>query len=201
MKILSQIKEPMAALGYRKNGDSFWRVENGFYQLIHFQKGGFGDYFFINAALHPVGLPLLQAGNLTVPERPREYECALRTRADELSGRARSLLTGPGFPEDTAILPDLLSALLPDIAAWQNTWGSYETLLSADLESLTRLFSTVPILFQKEFYLLKCYCACMLGEMEQANEYFELYRKENPAMNFSCIDKYMAQLLKRYADL
>ncbi len=78
MKILSQIKEPMADLGYRKNGNSFRRVEKGFYQLIHFQKGGFGDYFFINVALHPMGLPLLQAGDLALPERPKEDEYMAR---------------------------------------------------------------------------------------------------------------------------
>lgn len=201
MKSLSQIKGQMSALGYRKSGDSFWRVEKGFYQLIHFQKGGFGDYFFLNAALHPVGLPLLQRGRLVIPERPKEYECALRTRVDSLSPHSRAFLSGPGFPEDGEILPDLLSAVLPDIAAWQDTWGSYEALLQADLEPLTGLFSVVPILWQKEFYLLKCYCACMLRQPERAREYLDAYRQENAAMDFSLLDEYMTGLLDRYGNI
>lgn len=201
MKILSQIKGQMSALGYRKSGDSFWRVEKGFYQLIHFQKGGFGNYFFLNAALHPVGLPLLQMGAPVIPERPKEYECALRTRAERISPQSRAFLSGPGFPEDGGILPDLLSAVLPDIAAWQDTWGSCEALLQADFEPLTKLFSAVPILWRKEFYLLKCYCACMLRQPERAGEYFEAYRQENTAMDLSPLDEYMTGLLNRYGNL
>ncbi|MEC1526249.1 DUF4304 domain-containing protein, partial [Neobacillus niacini] len=41
--------------GYRKKGNSFWKIENGFYKLINIQKSNNGDYFFINLGIHPVG--------------------------------------------------------------------------------------------------------------------------------------------------
>lgn len=51
MKIPDEVKAQITAYGYRKRGNSFWKTENGFYKLINFQTGAYGDYFFINVAL------------------------------------------------------------------------------------------------------------------------------------------------------
>lgn len=55
MKILGEIKPLFAKYGYKKNGDSFWKLENGFYKLINFQKGRYGDYFLSMSDYIPMG--------------------------------------------------------------------------------------------------------------------------------------------------
>lgn len=44
-ELLNEVKGELARYGYKKSGRSFWKVENGFYKLIDFQKGAYGDYF------------------------------------------------------------------------------------------------------------------------------------------------------------
>ena len=47
-QLLNEMKSAFSERGYRKAGNSFWKVENGFYKLVNFQKGAYGDYFFVN---------------------------------------------------------------------------------------------------------------------------------------------------------
>ena len=83
-ELLNELKGDIAGYGYKKSGNSFWKIENGFYKLIDFQGGAHGDYFFINVGLHPVGLPSLITGKLEIKERPREHECIIRQRIGEI---------------------------------------------------------------------------------------------------------------------
>ena len=73
-ELLNELKGDIAGYGYKKSGNSFWKIENGFYKLIDFQGGAHGDYFFINVGLHPVGFPSLITGKLEIKERSREHE-------------------------------------------------------------------------------------------------------------------------------
>lgn len=194
MKLLNEVKSLMSEYGYRKKGDSFWKIENGFYKLIHFQKGAYGDYFFINVALHPNGLPMLSA-KLELIEKPKEYCCALRQRVEQITTKGNSFHGKLGYPEEAETVQALLSAVLPDLEAWLNKWGSYETILSAPFDEMVNLFTVPPLFFKKEFWLLKCYAAWMTEDAGKANEYFSAYQQENPDRNFSLVDQYMYTLL------
>ena len=85
--LIGEVKDTFSQYGYRKERNSFWKKENGFYKLVNFQSGAYGDYFFINVGLHPIGLPSLIAGKLEIKERPKEYECIFRRRMGEISHR------------------------------------------------------------------------------------------------------------------
>lgn len=177
MKVSPKIKSLLAPYGYRKSGSSFWKTENGFYKLLHFQGGTYGDYFFVNIGLHPVGLPLLYTGRLYIPERPKESECALRQRLEQLTDKTGPFRgTSVGFPQGAEA--QLLPAVLPDIERWLDTWGSCDAILSASFEELSPLFSAVPLVWEKAFYLLKTYCAQMAGDRIKAGEYFCIYQQK-----------------------
>lgn len=194
MKISAECKPLLAPYGYRKSGNSFWKIENGFYKLLHFQGGAYGDYFFLNAALHPVGLPLLYTGQLCIPERPKESQCALRQRLEQITDRAAPLRgASVGFPQGAEA--QVLTAALPDVERWLDAYASPDTILSASLQTLSHLFSAVPIVWEKEFYLLKTYCAHMIGDRDRAAEYFRLYRRENPEMDFAAVDQCLYDLI------
>ena len=38
-ELLNELKGDIAGYGYKKSGNSFWKIENGFYKLIDFQGG------------------------------------------------------------------------------------------------------------------------------------------------------------------
>ncbi len=174
--------------GYRKRGNSFWRVEGGFYRLIHIQKGAYGAYCFVNVALHPQGFPLLQRGPLCLPEHPKEYECLLRERLEQISERARER-QDLGHPPER--LEELLTLALPEVEAWFAWWSSREALASASFEDLTRLFSTVPILWRKEFELLKAWCA---EDGAQRDAHVRAYQRECPDLDFGAVDSWLKNL-------
>ena len=67
-EMLEKVKVAFIQKGYRKRRNSFYKTEDGFYKLINFQKGAYGDYFYINVGLHPIGLPILQANALLIPD-------------------------------------------------------------------------------------------------------------------------------------
>ena len=106
------------AHGGRKRGNAFWRTEGGFYQLIHIQEGAYGDYAFINVALHPLCLPQLRSWTLELPQRPKEYECLLRLRLEHISA------VGAGPMKGLVQMAELAGRVLPDIAAWHGRWSS-----------------------------------------------------------------------------
>lgn len=196
MKVSSEVKALLTPCDYRKNGNSFWKIEDGFYKLLQFQGGAYGDYFFLNAGLHPVGLPLLYAGQLCIPERPRITQCALRERLEQITDKAEPFRgASVGLPQGTEA--QVLTAVLPDVERWLSTWGSCAAILAAPLEALSPLFSAVPLVWEREFYLLKAYCAWMSGDRAQADEYFCICRQKNPDMDFSLVDRHMSDLTSR----
>lgn len=106
-----------------------------------------------------------------LPKRPKESECALRQRLEQLTDKAAFFRgASVGFPQGAEA--QLLPAVLPDIERWLDTWGSCNAILSASFEELSPLFSAVPSAWEKTFYLLKTCCAQMAGDKIKAGEYF-----------------------------
>ncbi|WP_298018213.1 DUF4304 domain-containing protein [uncultured Dysosmobacter sp.] len=149
MKILSEVRPMLAQYGYKKSGNSFWKSENGFYKLINFQKGTYGNYFFINVGLHPNGLSILCTKQLCLLERPKESQCVLRERAEQISIKAGSFKKEIGYMEEIETLKGLLFSVMPDMEAWLSKWGSYRTILSADLPL------NIQIIFSSSYHMEK----------------------------------------------
>lgn len=191
--LLNEIKAEFAGYGYKKSGNSFWKIENGFYKLINFQHGTHGDYFFINVGLHPVGLPSLITGKLEIKEKPREYECIIRQRIEEIV---------PSEMFQKALLPihdpevvRAIIAAIPTVEGWLSDWGSFNLLANKDFSELSRMMPIAPLLWQKAYYMLKCYCMLKEQNISEAKKLFHAYLAENPNMDFSAVDHYMESLL------
>lgn len=180
----------MGAYGYRKCGNAFWRTEGGFYQLIHIQGGAYGDYAFINVALHPLCLPQLRSWTLELPQRPKEYECLLRLRLEHISA------VGAGPMKGLVQMAELAVRVLPDIAAWHGRWSSWEALRNASPEELRQMFSVVPALWEKEYWLLQCCCACSLGDSPAAAAVLTWFREVGPNLDNPLLDRYLKKLLE-----
>jgi hypothetical protein len=67
--LICEVKDTFSKYGYRKERNSFWKKGNGFYKLVNFQSGAYGDYFFINVGFCSLP-PFLynSASNLTAPD-------------------------------------------------------------------------------------------------------------------------------------
>lgn len=100
MKMPDEVQAQITAYGYRKHGNSFWKTENGFYKLINFQTGAYGDYFFINVALHPEGMPVLSQYCESVKNR-KESQCVLRWRVEQITEGANAFGWKIGFSSQT----------------------------------------------------------------------------------------------------
>ena len=193
MKIPDEVKAQITAYGYRKRGNSFWKIKNGFYKLINFQTGAYGDYFFINVALHPEDMPVLSQRCEPV-KNLKESQCVLRWRVEQIAEGVKAFGWKIGFSSNAYDVQALLAAVIPETESWLNRWGAYETILSAGFDKLLRSFSAVPILWRKQFLLLKSYCAFKRRD-KAAAEYFSAYLNENLDMNFSYVDNYMKETL------
>ncbi len=53
-------------LGFKKKRHTFFKADNGFYKLINIQNSQYGDDFYINIRIHPIGLPQLITGELHI---------------------------------------------------------------------------------------------------------------------------------------
>lgn len=191
-ELLREVKGELSPYGYRKTGNSFWKVENGFYKLINFQHGAYGDYFFINVGLHPVGLPRV-SGKLEIKERPREHECVIRRRIGEI-------VPNEWFQKALTPLHDPhtlyeITACIPAVESWLAHWGNFETLADKDFSELSGMMPIAPILWRKSYDLLKCYCMIKQKNLPEAKKYFLAYLAENKELDFSAVDRYMESLL------
>ena len=105
--IIGEVKGIFSEYGYKKERNSFWKIENDFYRLINFQHGAYGDYFFVNVGLHPVGLPSLYTGKLEIKEKPKEHECIIRQRMEQIVP-IPSLEKALTFPTHENIVQDII---------------------------------------------------------------------------------------------
>lgn len=85
---------------------------------------------------------------------------------------------------------------VPDIELWFDKWASYDTIINSSLEELSGMLSVVPILWQKAYLMLKCYCAHMMGREEEAKELFCEYKNEQVEdLEYPLIDQYLKDML------
>ena len=192
-ELLREVKGELTPYGYRKKGNSFWKVENGFYKLIHFQHGAYGDYFFINVGLHPVGLPRIITGKLEIKEQPREHECVIRRRIEDIVPNEwfQKALTPIHDPHTICEI----AACIPAVESWLAHWGNFETLADKDFSEVSGMMPIAPILWQESYNLLQCYCMLKLQNIDEAKKYFLAFLSENQTMDFSALDRYMEALL------
>lgn len=197
-EMIKKVERVFAQKGYQKRLNSFYKVENGFYRLINFQKGTYGDYFFINVGVQPIGLPLLRANTLLLPNHPKESECVLRERLGKIvEGEKRAIWSRTNNWIGDDIIPYIIDAI-PDIEAWLQKWGSFSTILECSYDEISKKFTVVPILWEKQYLLLKFYCSLQTGNTERTSYYFRKYHSTTiKDLNFDPIDNYLIALLTK----
>ena len=192
-ELLAEVKGAFSGAGYRKKRNSFWKREGGFYRLVDFQHGAYGDYFFINVGLHPIGLPSLIAGKLEIKERSKEYECIFRQRMEQVSPLA--IFKEPLVSvSDPRVVPAITSGL-PDVEAWFARWGSFDAIAACEFSDVEGMLSCVPLLWNKTYRMLTCYCLLKLDRTAEAEAFYSAYLAENREMDFSAVDQYLKELL------
>ena len=78
-------------LGFKKKAKLF-KTENGFYKLINIQNSQYGDDFYINIGIHPIGLPRLITDQLLIKENSSIFDCILQTRIEPIHMKQNRLL-------------------------------------------------------------------------------------------------------------
>ncbi len=142
--VLGHVSDAFRSIGYEKARNRFWRVKDDTYQLIDFQPGAHGNYFFVNVCVHPVGFPKILSGKLIIPVRPLEYECVIRQRIEEVGGApVVDLFRNSLVPiNDLAAMSMIKEAVASDVEVWMGRWGTCEAIAladSADLRMMTLL--------------------------------------------------------------
>lgn len=196
-EVMKNVSGTFKHCGYKKRGNAFWKIENGFYRLVHFQTGAYGNYYFINVGLHPLGLPMLTMKPQFIIEHPKEYECILRQRAEHIVDGPKLKRFREGFvwTTDEEMVVNICDSV-PDIEAWFDKWASYDTIMNSSLEELSGMLTVVPIFWQKAYLMLRCYCAHRMGREEEAKELFREYQHEEVnGSEFPLIDQYLGDLL------
>jgi hypothetical protein len=195
--ILKCVQVPLKQLGFRKKGRMFWKIENEFYYLIDFQKGAYGDYFFVNVCVHPVGLPELIPNKLSIIEQPKEYECILRQRIEQIVplDKFPNMKGGLFSSQDESVIERLIQVISNDVIQWLEEWGSYDKLANASEYDIYDKLTVIPILKRKAFLMLKSYCNFKIGKYTKANMLLEEFEKEKiEDMNFHHIKNYLKLL-------
>lgn len=195
---ITKLHATLKPLGFKKKRHSFFKAENGFYRLINIQKSQFGDDFYINIGVHPIGLPQLITDQLQVKENISIFDYILRTRIEPIHMKQNQLLHN--VSHETIHIPDYLSTIFD----WFQTWASYENLTKTNIHSTTPVLAVVPILQEKAFLLLTCFSFYKLKQYEQANRYLQQYlhcsvhlnTEEKEPVFFHEVDMYMKKLVE-----
>lgn len=197
-KILQQAREKLEPLGFRMTQKAFFRIETGIYELVDFQRGAHGGgYFFVNLCIHPLGLPSLDTKDLIVPTTPKEYECIVRQRLEQIVDQKgfQRLRKGSFQVKDDDALAVLLDALRGDTQTWFRQWADFVHLANASEEVLSPMLTVVPNLKRKAFFMLQFFCQLKCGQMSTARQTFARYVSTRVGnYDFSHIDKYLASL-------
>jgi hypothetical protein len=198
-ELLEKASPMMKFAGYRKERTRFWKVESGVYKLIDFQAGAHGRYFFVNICIHPVGLPELQTGELSIPDRPKEYECILRQRIDQivLNEATEQFRKGLVSADDAGAVEKVLACLPTHVEPWLAHWGSLARLAHARQADLEGMLTVVPVLKTKACAMLKLFCSIKAGEVEEEGRLLGQYLAASSAgSDFGNVDKYLCSLLR-----
>jgi hypothetical protein len=190
--------KPFGDYGYKMKKNSFWKVEDGFFKLIDFQKGAYGaDYFFVNVCLHPIGLPMLTTKELTIIENPNEHECIIRQRIEaivsnpDVNAFNKKLVS----TKNSLVIKGIVNSI-NEIEQWFKKWGTFDAVEKAEFDEISNMLTVVPILKKKAFLLLKCYCYHQEGNNESAkilyNEYLQVIVDD---LKFQNVDIYIGDLI------
>ena len=198
-ELLNKSNNILKQFGYKKKGASFWKIDNGFYKLIDFQKGTHGGgYFFVNVCVHPVGLPELLTDKLSIIEQPREYECILRQRIEQIvsNGQLEAFKRGLVSLDDGETIQAVIDALSNDVEQWLGKWGACETIACMKEDEITNMLTVIPKLKKKAYLMLKFYCMLRLGDKNKAMDVLEKYMGENiEGLAFPQVDNYLNTLV------
>ncbi|MEB9506584.1 DUF4304 domain-containing protein [Bacillus anthracis] len=197
---IANLHAALKLLGFKKKRHTFCKAENGFYKLINIQKSQFGDAFYINIGVHPIGLPQLITDQLLIKENISIFDCILRTRIEPIHMKQNQLLHN--VSHETIDIPNYLSTIFD----WFQVWASYENLvkIKINIHSVTPVLAVVPILQEKAFLLLTCFSFYNLKQYEQANHYLQQYlqcavhlnTEEKEPVFFHEVDMYMKKLVE-----
>nr|WP_240523227.1 DUF4304 domain-containing protein [Bacillus cereus] len=104
---ITNLHATLKPLGFKKKRHTFFKADNGFYKLINIQKSQFGDDFYINIGVHPIGLPQLITDQLQIRENISIFDCILQTRIEPINIKKSYLLHN--VSHETIHIPDYLS--------------------------------------------------------------------------------------------
>ena len=197
-KLLQKITPELKAFGYKKKGSDYWRIENGFYKVINFQKGLHGgNYYFINVGIHPNGMPQLRPNHLIVLEQPKEYECIIRKRVEQIV-EIKAFQEGLVSIDDDKAAENFIK-MIPEIEKWSMKYGSYEGLSNLGEEEIMDLLNTSPISKKKASAFLQLFCEIKLNNKVGAIEAFDNYKKIiiSGMDDFGELDDYLIVLLEQ----
>jgi len=185
-------------LDLRKKDIHFAKLKTDFISSLTYKKSKFGDDFYINIGVHPIGLPQLITDQLQIKENISIFDCILQTRIDPIHMKPNQLLHN--VSHETIDIPDYLSTIFD----WFQVWASYENLTKTNIQAITPVLAVVPILQEKAFWLLTCFSFCNLKQYEQANRYLQQYlhcavhlnAEEKEQVFFREVDMYMKKLVE-----
>jgi hypothetical protein len=199
-ELLQKVHPELKTLGYKKKANNFWKVENGIYRLINFQKGLYGGYYFINIGLHPFGMPQLIPDQLMIIEHPKEYDCIIRRRVDHIveSEEVTPFKKGLVSIDDDEVIRGLIK-ILPEIEKWMIKYGSFIELASRNEKEIKNLLNIAPGLEKKAIYFIKLYCEIKQNNKGNAITAFDKYKSEFlEDLNFKELDEYLYSLIEKF---
>lgn len=196
-EVLNSANGVLKQLGYKKKRSSFWKIDNGFYKLINFQGGAYGGYFFVNVAVHPVGLPRLFTNQLSILDHPKEYECIIRQRIEQIVNTEQESKFSMVFLEDEETIQAIINSLPNDVEQWLKKWGSYEAFANVREDEISYMLSASPIFWRKAYLMVKFYCTLKMGDKKKAIDLLEEYMNENvEGFTFVQVDDYLKMLVE-----
>lgn len=199
-ELLSEVSTTLKLLGYRKKGNSFWKIDNNIYKLIDFQKGAHGGgYFFVNVCVHPIGLPKLITSEISICEHPKNHECVLRQRIEQISQNEQIKLFQRGLVsiDNREVIKAIIDTIPLEVELWLEEWGTYEKFANSEFNEISHMMTVVPKLKEKAFLMLKFYSNLKLGDNKKAEQYLDQYLNTRIiGLEFSEVDSYLKSLLK-----
>jgi hypothetical protein len=95
---------------------------------------------------------------------------------------------------DPWVVPAITSGL-PDVEAWFARWGAFDAIAACEFSDVEGMLSCVPLLWNKAYRMLKCYCLLKPGRTAEAEAFYSAYLSGNREMDFSAVDQYLKELL------
>lgn len=198
--LLDSCAEHSCGNGFQRTKNSIWRVIDDVYHLIDFQVGSHGEnYFFVNIAIHPIGLPMLVGPGLEIRDRPREFECAIRCRIEDVSQSSIAKWCRFALMSDIdqGLIDSLVSCLDSDVESWFRSCGTLQYLAHVPQSEILPFMTAVPAVELKAHALLACYCRCRVGDTRNAQKHYQRYLSApSGGYEFPAVDEFLGRLIK-----